>query len=116
MAILSASSFSRNGVSDWLLQRASAVILAAYTLCIVGFMLTSGDLSHAAWREYFSSFWMQCFTILALLAYVAHAWIGLWTVGTDYLKNAGVRLVFQLVFVSALLAQFWAVLRVLWEL
>ena len=42
------------------------------------------------------------FSVLALLSLVVHAWIGMWTVSTDYLtvrllgpKATGLRLVFQ---------------------
>ena len=116
MAGLSASNFSRNGVSDWLLQRASAVILAAYTLCVLGFVLSIGELSLAAWRGYFGSFWMQIFTLLALIAYVVHAWIGLWTIATDYLKNTALRMLFQSGFIVVLLAISWTVITTLWQL
>jgi len=33
----SATSFSRSGLSDWLIQRVSAIILAAYTVWLFGF-------------------------------------------------------------------------------
>jgi hypothetical protein len=35
----SATSFSRSGVSDWIAQRVSAVILAVYFVVIVGWLL-----------------------------------------------------------------------------
>jgi succinate dehydrogenase / fumarate reductase membrane anchor subunit len=34
----SATSFSRSGVSDWILQRVSAVILAVYFVVIIGWL------------------------------------------------------------------------------
>jgi succinate dehydrogenase / fumarate reductase membrane anchor subunit len=30
---------------------------------------------------------MKMFSTLAVLATAAHAWIGMWTVGTDYIRN-----------------------------
>ena len=78
---------SRNGVSDWLIQRISAYILAVYTVVIVGYLALAGDISYADWKGLFDSTWMQVFTMLALLSLVAHAWIGMWTVGTDYLRE-----------------------------
>ena len=35
----SATSFSRSGLSDWLLQRVSAIVLAAYTVWLGGWFL-----------------------------------------------------------------------------
>ncbi len=81
------TTLSRNGVSDWLIQRVSAVLLALYTVILLGWVLATGDVSYAAWRALFSSAWMQVLTILALLATCAHAWIGVWTVGSDYLHT-----------------------------
>ncbi|MGB0966123.1 MAG: succinate dehydrogenase, hydrophobic membrane anchor protein [Litorivicinus sp.] len=82
--------YSRNGVSDWIFQRASAVILAAYTLFIVGYLLLN-DVTAESWQALFASLPMQIFSLLAVLAFVAHAWIGMWTVVTDYIKPVRVR-------------------------
>lgn len=81
----------RNGVSDWLVQRVSAVILALYTLFVVAYLLLTPDLDYATWTGLFGSFWMKAFTLLAMLAIAAHAWTGLWIVATDYIKPAAVR-------------------------
>ena len=82
--------YSRNGVSDWIFQRASAVILAAYTLFIVGYLLMN-DVTAESWSALFNYLPMQIFSLLAVLAFVAHAWIGMWTVVTDYIKPARIR-------------------------
>lgn len=79
-------SLSRSGLSDFVVQRVSAVILAAYALCLIGFFL--GDVDHAGLKAFFYSTPMQIFSTLALLATIAHAWIGVWTVATDYLRPA----------------------------
>ena len=78
---------SRNGVSDWLIQRISAYILAAYTVVIVGYLVFGGKINYSAWKGLFDTTWMQVFTMLALLSLIAHAWIGMWTIGTDYLRE-----------------------------
>mgnify|MGYP001068764587 FL=1 len=82
--------YSRNGVSDWIFQRASAVILAAYTAFIVGYLLLN-DVTAASWQGLFASLPMQIFSLLAVLAFVAHAWIGMWTVVTDCVKPVRIR-------------------------
>lgn len=82
--------YSRNGVSDWIFQRASAVILALYTVFIVGYLLLN-DVDAQAWQSLFASLPMKIFSLLAVLAFVAHAWIGMWTVVTDYVKPVRIR-------------------------
>lgn len=99
----SATSFSRSGLSDWIVQRVSAVILAVYTVVVLGFILCQGSaLTHEAWAGFMLSTCMRIFTLLALLALAGHAWVGVWTVLTDYVttlqlgsKAAFLRLVFQ---------------------
>jgi len=81
------TSFSRNGLSDWIVQRVTAVILALYTLLVVGFLAANGDVSYAQWKGLFDQTWMQVFTMLAMLSTCAHAWIGMWTIGTDYIRE-----------------------------
>ena len=83
--VTSVTSFGRSGLSDWLLQRFTAVILLAYTLCVAGFVATHAGLEYAGWSAYFASRPMKVFSTMALLSLVAHAWIGLWSVSTDYL-------------------------------
>jgi succinate dehydrogenase / fumarate reductase membrane anchor subunit len=81
----SATSFSRSGVSDWILQRVSAVILAVYFVVIVGWLICAGEVTYTAWHDFMTTTCMRIFSLLAILAFAAHAWIGMWTVFTDYL-------------------------------
>lgn len=108
------TNFGRSGLSDWLMQRVSAVIMLAYTLFILGFFLTNPNLEFATWEALFEGTAMRVFSLLALLSIAAHAWIGLWTVATDYIKPTGVRVVYYLVVALALFAYVvWGV-QVLW--
>ncbi|STQ79392.1 Succinate dehydrogenase hydrophobic membrane anchor subunit [Hafnia alvei] len=44
----------------------------------------------------------KVFTVLTLVSILAHAWIGMWQVLTDYIKPLALRLILQLVIVVAL--------------
>src|SRR5690625_7623167 len=88
--VTNVTSMGRSGVSDWLLQRASAVILLAYTVFIVGYILLTPELDYSQWRALFEQLWMRIFSLLALLAIVEHAWIGLWVVITEYLTERAI--------------------------
>ena len=79
------TSFSRSGLSDWLIQRVSSVILLAYFLCVAGALLSGTD--YASWKAMHETTPMRIFTLLAALSMAAHAWIGLWAVYTDYLTE-----------------------------
>ncbi|MFS1523511.1 succinate dehydrogenase, hydrophobic membrane anchor protein [Microbulbifer sp. 2304DJ12-6] len=81
------TSFGRSGTFDWLYQRVTAVVLIAYLLFIVGFIFLAKDFGYQAWSELFAQRWMRVFSLVALLSVIIHAWIGLWSVVTDYITN-----------------------------
>ena len=102
--VTAVTSFGRSGLYDWFFQRVSAVVMAAYTICLLGFILTTPELNYAVWKEFFDSLARRIFSLLTLLSVVGHAWIGLWAVLTDYItprmmggKATLLRVVIQLV-------------------
>ena len=100
--VTNATNFSRSGLSDWIIQRFSAVILAAYTLFILVVLVSMPELNYESWREVFSKNSVRLFSVISLLALCGHTWVGMWTVGTDYLtdrqlggKGTFIRLIYQ---------------------
>ena len=83
--VTAVTSFGRSGLSDWLVQRGSGVILLAYFL-FIGAVLLSG-VDYASWKALFEQTWVRIFSLLAILSLAAHAWIGMWAVFTDYLTE-----------------------------
>lgn len=111
MGMTSATNLTRNGTADWLLQRVTALILAVYTVVLLGFLLTAGEIDYARWQGFIGSLAMQIGNTLVVFAIAAHAWIGLWTVTTDYLNRRqiggsalAVRLMVQLLVALVTLA------------
>ena len=109
----SVTNFSKNGVSDWIIQRVSALVLAAYTFTLVGWGLFCGG-GFVEWSAFMMSLPMKVFSILAVLALTSHAWIGVWAISTDYLKHTGVRLAFQIAVALALLVYLIWALTIFW--
>ncbi len=101
--VSNASALGRNGVHDWLLIRASALVIVLYVIYIVGFVATVGDMTYPIWRSFFALSLTKVFTLLTLFAILIHAWIGMWQVLTDYIKPLALRLMLQLAIVVALL-------------
>lgn len=100
--VTSVTSLGKNGLYDWLVQRATAVVLGVYFVVVAAFLVSHSELTYQAWREFITSPCMLIFSSLALLSLAAHAWVGLWTVSTDYLtarqlggKATALRLAFQ---------------------
>ena len=112
---------SRSGLSDFVVQRVTAVVLAVYTFWLVGFFV-SGNVSYTTLQEFFLSTPMQIFSTLAVLSTIAHAWIGMWTVGTDYLRPAhigslatSIRFVYQLLCLLALFIYLLWAMQLVWQ-
>ena len=110
------TSFGRSGLYDWMMQRVSALVLAVYSIFIIGYLLLNPDLTYEQWSGLFETTSMRIFSLLALLSVGIHSWIGLWSVSTDYIKATGVRFFFQsLCGLVMLIYVVWGV-QVLWGL
>ncbi len=83
--VTAVTSMGRSGLYDWLMQRATAVILLAYFLFIGCVLL--GGIDYHGWKALYAHTWMRIFSLLALLSLGVHAWVGLWSVVTDYLTE-----------------------------
>lgn len=94
---------SHNGLRDWLVQRISAVIIGVYVIFVMGYLFRNQPLYFAQWHDLFSGVLMKIATLVVIITVVWHAWIGLWTVLTDYVKHSGLRLVLQSLIIILLL-------------
>jgi len=101
--VSNASALGRNGVHDFILVRATAIVLTLYIIYMVGFFAITGDVTYEALTGFFSSAFTKVFTLLALVSTLIHTWIGMWQVFTDYVKSTALRLGLQLLTVVALL-------------
>lgn len=118
--VTAVTTFGRSGLSDWLIQRATALVMLAYVLFLVGVLLV-GDVTYVSWSALFEKTWVRGFSLAALLSVAAHAWIGMWAVSTDYLterlmgpKGNVLRLIFQALVVVALFVYIVWGIQVLW--
>jgi succinate dehydrogenase / fumarate reductase membrane anchor subunit len=121
--VTNVTSFGRSGLYDWVIQRLSAIVLGVYFLALLVYLLINPDLSFQQWQALFSTTWVRIASLLALMALCAHAWVGMWTISTDYLtsdmigSNATIlRLLFQ---ASCVLLMFtylvWGI-QILWSI
>jgi succinate dehydrogenase / fumarate reductase membrane anchor subunit len=121
--VTSITSLGKNGIYDWLVQRVTAVVLLSWFLYI-GFVIAGADsLDYPTWKALFAQSWMRIFTLLALLSLCAHAWIGMWTISTDYfttrmLGSAAtlIRFVFQFACLIVLIVYFVWCVQILWSI
>lgn len=102
------------GLFEWIVQRASAVMIGAYTIFLFTFFLTHSPLHYPEWESLFSCLWVRMATIVVVAAILWHAWIGLWTVLTDYVNCGYARLFLQVIIVVLLASYFVWCLDAFW--
>ena len=85
--VTAATSFGRSGITDFLVQRFSGLILAAYIIFVVGFLVANPGVSYEEWRDLYAMTAVRIFSFITLLSVVAHGWIGLWVILTDYITD-----------------------------
>jgi succinate dehydrogenase / fumarate reductase, membrane anchor subunit len=109
-------SLTGNGLRDWLIQRFSSLIIGLYFIVLSIFFLSHGTIDYAILRNLFASTRMQIFTLITLISVFLHAWVGVWTVITDYVKPIALRLIIQVVVIVALAIYFFWGIAILWKL
>lgn len=112
--VTNVTSLTGNGLKDWLIQRVTAVYFAVYALFLLFFVFFHPQMAFQDWYALFTSTLFKIASVLALLALSMHAWIGIWTVTTDYIKGTCFRLFIQMAVMTWLLAQFVWGLMIVW--
>ncbi len=74
------------GSRIWFLQRYTSVFILSYLIYLIYFIFTN-DLNFFIWSDFFLSFQIRIFTSIIFILILVHSFIGLWTVGTDYLTK-----------------------------
>lgn len=102
------------GFFEWIVQRITAVMIGAYAIFLFVFFATHSPLHFPEWQNLFNCVAMRVGTIVVVAAILWHAWIGLWTVMTDYVKWGYARLFLQVIIVILLASYFVWCLDAFW--
>ena len=106
---------NHQGLQDWVMQRLSALVMVVYLAFIAIFLFSHTDLSFMEWHALFAKSWMKIATLIFLAALLYHAWIGMWTIFTDYVKPFAVRCILDCLVLLLLISCFiWGVMM-LWS-
>ena len=104
------------GLRDWLAQRATAVLMALFTIVLVIECLLPGEMSYEKWAAIFSHQWMKVLTFVTIVAIIWHAWVGVRDVLMDYVTAVAPRLVLQVAAIAWLVGCAGWDLQVLWRI
>jgi succinate dehydrogenase / fumarate reductase membrane anchor subunit len=108
------------GITDFIAQRATAVIMAVYTIVlVVGLLCQPFSFEH--WKSLFTFhiYTLPVGQILASLAFFAlawHAWIGVRDIWMDYVKPVGVRLLLLVLTLLWLIGSVVYFAQILWRI
>ncbi len=103
-----------SGLTGWLMQRASALFMAFYTLVLLFELGVERPTSFAAWRSVFAGGFMKQASFVFFVCLIYHAWLGVRGVCRDHVPAEGLRLVLLTVSGILLLGYAgWAV-QILW--
>lgn len=103
------------GLRDWLAQRISAVVMAAYTLIVGAVLLFGQPISYGVWRDLFAHGWMRVATLLFAFSLAWHAWVGMRDILMDYVKPTGLRLALEILTLIVLAGYLGWTMQILWR-
>jgi succinate dehydrogenase / fumarate reductase membrane anchor subunit len=106
---------SNRGLRDWIVQRLTAVYMACYILLLFFYLLFNPHLNFFQWKLLFTIGWFQAASIVFVISLMWHAWIGVWTIITDYVKIPKLRLLIQSLVILYLLAFLAIGIAVVWS-
>lgn len=104
-----------NGIKSWFLQRFTSIVLISY-ITFVLYSCNFNNLDFYTWNAFFSNYYTKIFSLVTMLSILIHAWIGLWTVTTDYLKCIYMRISAQVLIILLLLIYFVWSIDILWSI
>ena len=103
------------GLTTWIAQRATAVLMAVYTVIFLVAILAVQPGTVDAWRGIFANGFMKFVTFLFFLSLFYHAWIGVRDIWMDYVKPVGIRLGLQVITVLWLVGCAAYAIQILWK-
>jgi succinate dehydrogenase / fumarate reductase membrane anchor subunit len=103
------------GLSSWLLQRLTAVVMAVYSLVLAFAIVARPPVDRTALRALFAPEWFRVVTLVFLLSLLYHAWVGVRDIVMDYVNPAAARLSLQMLVALALIIYALWSLTFLWS-
>lgn len=79
------------GSTLWKVQRLSALIMLATITYVTFFVVVHTPLNFAVWSGFIKQLHMQILITISLVSMSKHAWVGIQTVLTDYVKCSRIR-------------------------
>lgn len=79
------------GMRAWLTQRLTALVMAIYSVMLLGRIIVLQPSIYEEWLGFFQPFWFRIASWLFWISLSIHAWLGVRDVLKDYVPNPNVR-------------------------
>lgn len=106
---------AHTGTGTWLVQRASAVVLALALPGLALYFLAAQPLDFAGWQALFAPLWLRVLLLLTAAALALHAWVGMKDIFMDYVRHTGLRLALLLAVIVVLAGSVVWLAAILWS-
>jgi succinate dehydrogenase / fumarate reductase membrane anchor subunit len=106
---------SHTGTGTWLVQRATALILALALPGLAMYFLAAMPIDFSGWQALFASPWLRVLMLLTVVALALHAWVGMRDIFMDYVHPMGLRLALYLAVIITLAGSVAWLAAVLWS-
>ena len=104
------------GLFDWMAQRATAIVMALYTIILLILLFTGNRFNYEGWAGLFAQQWFKVATLAVFVCLLYHAWVGMRNIWMDYVANSVIlRLVLQLATILWLIACAGWAAQILWR-
>jgi len=99
---------TRSGLSEWILQRVTAVYLALFVLYILAVSIATDLSNYVLWKQWIGQGMVRLLVAGALVSVALHAWVGIRSVALDYIKSARIRFIIQsALLIAGVFCVFW---------
>ena len=103
------------GLGDWLAQRITAIVMAVYGVILLVVVLRGAPLSYGVLKDLFTQGWMRVATLVFIVCYAWHAWVGMRDILMDYARPEGLRLGLQVLMLLIIAGYVGWTVQILWR-
>lgn len=103
------------GLKDWLGQRITAVVMAAYTL-LMAVLVALNVSDYESWRSLMAHPFIRFVSFIFILSLCFHAWVGVRDIWMDYVKPTAIRLTLHVLTLLTLVGCAGWAIQILWRL
>lgn len=107
---------SHTGTGTWLLQRATAVVLALALPGLAIYFMAALPIDFTGWQALFAPLWLRVLMLLTIAALALHAWVGMRDIFMDYVHHTGLRLSLYLAVIVTLAGSVAWLAAALWSM